>query len=86
MKNCWVTVAFESGLHARPAANLMKEAQKFQSDIRIGKDGQECNAKSLVDILRLGANCGDMVEIRCSGADEDAALETIKNYIEDTKG
>ena len=86
MKTCSVTVKSQCGLHARPAANLMKEAQKFRSDIRLFKSGQECNAKSLVDILRVGVNYGDTVNIQCIGPDEDDAVDAIKNYIERCEG
>lgn len=76
------TVKSSCGLHARPAADLMRTAKKFDSAIRIEKDGKSGNAKSLVEILCLGVNCGDSVNIYCNGADEVDAANAIKTMIE----
>ncbi len=70
------------GLHARPAADLMRAAKKYKSAIRIEKDGKSANAKSLVEILCLGVNFGDSVQIHCDGADEQQAANALKELIE----
>jgi len=82
MKSHTVIIKSECGLHARPAANVMKEAKKFKSAVRIAKGSKSCNAKSLVEILSLGVACGDEVTLSCEGEDEEAAADAVKNVIE----
>jgi len=72
-----VCVLNESGLHARPAARLSQEAQKFQADISIGMSGRTVDAKSILDILTLAAGHGANLELRATGVDAHAALEQL---------
>jgi phosphocarrier protein len=72
----------EVGIHARPAGLLVKEAKKYQSEIRIVKDGKSAAATKLMAIMGLGVKCGDTVAIEVEGADEDAACEGIKAFFE----
>ena len=65
------------GLHARSAATLVKEAEKFKSSIFIFKDGREVNAKSVMGLLLLAAECGSKLIVRISGPDERSAMEAI---------
>ncbi|MBG0790554.1 MAG: HPr family phosphocarrier protein [Desulfovibrionaceae bacterium] len=73
-----VIVATENGLHARPAGKLAQEAQAFQADISLVCDDQEADAKSILDILTLAAGPGNVVELRASGVDAEAALERLE--------
>jgi len=75
-------VKSKSGLHARPAALLMKEAKKYVSDITVAKTGKSCSAKSIVSILSLGITCGETITITCSGPDEEDALSAILGVLE----
>ena len=72
----------EVGIHARPAGLLVKVAKKYQSEIRIVKDGKSAAATKLMAIMGLGVKCGDTVAIEVEGADEDAACEGIKAFFE----
>ncbi len=54
-------LANKSGLHARPASIFVQLAKKFQSEIKIRKGEKEANAKSILSVLSLGAECGDEV-------------------------
>lgn len=72
-----VCVLNESGLHARPAARLSHEAQKFQADISISTSGRTVDAKSILDILTLAAGHGANLELRATGVDAQAALEQL---------
>jgi len=76
-----VSLDNEFGLHARPAAILAKEAQKFSSDIRLLLDGREVDAKSILDILTLAATSGSVLIIRARGDDAPAAVKRIKQII-----
>lgn len=82
MQNNTVVVKCKCGLHARPAASVMKTAKTFQSKIRIEKDGKSGNAKSIIDILSINVNCMDQVEVSCDGADEAEAMQAICAILE----
>ncbi len=74
------TVCNKSGLHARPAADLVKEAIKFKSSITIDKrepSGTKVNGKSLVSVLSLSVVCGNPIEISAEGEDEQEAVDTL---------
>lgn len=72
-----VEVVNEAGIHARPAAEIVKAAAKFRSDIVIVRDDMEVDAKSIMGVMMLAAECGATITIRAEGDDADAALETI---------
>lgn len=73
-----VCVANELGLHARPAARLAREAQKFVSKITLSCQEHEVDAKSILDILTLAVGPGCNVEIRAQGNDAQGALEHLE--------
>lgn len=72
-----VVVTSDTGLHARPAAAVVETANRFKADVRIIKAGKEANAKSVVNLLTLGASKGTEVVIRADGPDEEAALNGL---------
>jgi len=72
-----VLVANQLGLHARPASQIAREAQAFDSSISIVGQGQTVDAKSILDVLTLAAGQGSTLEIRASGADAVAAVERL---------
>ncbi len=65
------------GLHARAAATLVKETNRFESEVFLVRDGNEVNGKSIMGVLTLAAAQGTAVEVRCEGRDAAAALEAI---------
>lgn len=69
-----VRVANEQGLHARPAARLVKEASRFASRIIMVADDTEVDAKSILDILSVAASKGTTLELRAYGPDAREAL------------
>ncbi len=81
MKKENVVVIAKTGLHARPANNLVKKAQHFNSKIEIGVNGKIYNAKSMLGILAAGVNCGTEIEIICTGDDEVEACKQIVKLI-----
>lgn len=72
-----VRVANEMGLHARPAAALAREAQRFESEIHLCVKDQKVDAKSILDILTLAAPHGHPMVITANGTDAEEALKTI---------
>jgi phosphocarrier protein len=76
-----VTIVNELGLHARPAAQLVKLAGGYESRIEIGKDGMVVNGKSIMGVMMLAAECGSMVLLRADGPDADDAIVAIEGLI-----
>ncbi len=75
------TVGPEEGLHARPAAQFVKAAKGFSSDIVVIKGEKEANAKSSLKIMTLGAKKGDSITIRAEGDDAEEAVEALAELI-----
>jgi phosphocarrier protein HPr len=65
------------GIHARPAAEIVKAAGKFKSNITIVRDDLEVNAKSIMGVMMLAAECGATITLRATGDDAEAALEAL---------
>lgn len=81
-----VTVVSQSGLHARPANMLVKNSQKFRSEVEIGVGGKTYNAKSMLGVLAAGINCGTEIEIICNGWDEEEACNYLVDLIKNGLG
>lgn len=75
------TIGPEEGLHARPAAQFVKTAKQFDSEIKVVKDGREVNAKSSMGIMSLGAKKDDEITIKADGDDAEEAVEALVEYI-----
>ncbi|MBN2366500.1 MAG: HPr family phosphocarrier protein [Calditrichaeota bacterium] len=71
----------KTGLHARPAAILVKTTGKFKSQIFITKDGEKVNGKSIMGIMTLAAERGSIIEVTVDGPDEKAAMDAIEKLI-----
>lgn len=65
------------GLHARPAAEFVKLAARFRSNIWVRKEDTEVNGKSIMGVMMLAAECGSEITIRASGEDAEMALEEL---------
>ena len=71
------------GIHARPAGLLVKEAEKFLSDIQIKMlDDRSADAKRLFALMGLGAAKNDVITVSISGEDEEVAAAAIKVFLE----
>ncbi len=82
MKKKKVTIINDAGLHARPAAALVKLASKFESDFYIHMYGYQVNGKSILGVMTLAAEKGAELELELKGPDEKKALEAITDLIE----
>jgi phosphocarrier protein HPr len=81
MVEAQVTINLESGLHARPAAQLVKVANGFQSQIKIIYKEKTINAKSLLDVMRIAVPKGETIIFKVEGLDEAVALQQMVNQI-----
>jgi len=70
-----------TGLHARPAAALAAQAKKFVSTIRLVKDAETVNAKSVVAIMGLGSQFGDCISVQASGPDAAEAVQVLTELL-----
>ena len=65
------------GIHARPAAEIVKTAGKFKSSITIVREDLEVNAKSIMGVMMLAAEFGSTVVLRATGDDAEGALDAL---------
>jgi len=70
-----------NGLHARPAAEVVKVASRFTSDITMVRDDLEVNAKSIMGVMMLAAEFGAELTVRASGPDAEEAVAAIADLI-----
>lgn len=75
------TIGPKEGLHARPAAQFVKTAKGFESEITVHKGDRKANAKSSLNIMSLGAKHGERIVIRAAGKDADEAVEALAAQI-----
>jgi len=71
-----------TGLHARPAAQLVNLCRKFKSSIYIELNERKCNAKSIFELLHTNVKMGDKITVIADGEDEASALEQVVDFIE----
>jgi phosphocarrier protein HPr len=76
-----VQIVNKNGVHARPAAEIVKISTKFQSEITLVKDGMEVNGKSIMGVMMLAAECGSSLQLRAEGSDAEAALDALATLI-----
>jgi phosphocarrier protein HPr len=72
-----VRILNANGIHARPAAEIVKTAGRFRANITISRDDLEVNAKSIMGVMMLAAECGSVLRLKADGADADGALEAL---------
>lgn len=70
------------GLHARPASVFVQIANKFDSSVRLEKDGEVVDGKSIIAILSLGVNKGMAVRMVINGRDAKEAFGELKKFLE----
>jgi len=86
MLECRIEIINKLGLHARAAAKLVKLCSTFESDVKMEKAGRQVDCKSIMGVMMLAASCGSTVLITTEGSDEAAAMQSVRNLIEDRFG
>jgi phosphocarrier protein HPr len=76
-----VQIVNTNGLHARPAAEIVKLAAKFQSEIVVVKEDLDVNAKSIMGVMMLAAEHGSSITFRAEGPDADQALDALATLV-----
>lgn len=86
MRDKTVTIVNKLGLHARAAAKFVTLAASFASDIKVAKNGQEVNGKSIMGIMMLAASRGTEITLIADGEDESAAIASLSELVEQRFG
>ncbi|MGD8619672.1 MAG: HPr family phosphocarrier protein [Thiogranum sp.] len=86
MQASTVTIVNKLGLHARAAAKFVTLASSFASEIKLARDGQEVNGKSIMGVMMLAASRGCQVTVTASGEDEREAITRLTELIEQRFG
>ena len=76
-----LTLVNRRGLHARAAARFVREADAFDAVVRVTRDGQEVDGRSIMGLLMLGAPVGSSIEVCVSGRERDAAADALASLV-----
>ena len=76
-----IEIKLRNGLEARPVAVLVQVASKYDSSIYIEVEGNKINAKSIMGMMSLGLNSGEIVTVSANGSDEQAAVADIERFL-----
>jgi phosphocarrier protein HPr len=77
-----VRIANKNGLHARPAAEIVKLASRYDADITLVRDDLEVNGKSIMGVMMLAAEFGSSLLLRAAGPDAEQAVRALSDLIE----
>ena len=75
------TIVNQEGLHARPAARIVRLASNFTAEIELSKDGVDVNGKSIMGVMMLAAECGSEITIRAKGPDAAQAVQALADLV-----
>jgi phosphocarrier protein len=81
-----ITIINKLGLHARAAAKFVKTAASFGSEIKVSKDNQIVDGKSIMSVMMLAASKGTELKLQIDGPDEEQALQALTDLINDYFG
>jgi phosphocarrier protein HPr len=76
-----VQVLNANGLHARPASEIVKVSSRYAAEITVARDGLEVNAKSIMGVMMLAAECGSTLRLHAEGADAEQALDALVELV-----
>ncbi|MCU0781972.1 MAG: HPr family phosphocarrier protein [Akkermansiaceae bacterium] len=75
------TILNKLGIHARPAAQFVKIANRYQAEIYVEKDGEEVDGKSIMGLMMLAAGNGSVITVTADGPDEGDAMRELGDLI-----
>jgi phosphocarrier protein len=81
-----VQIVNKNGLHARPAAEIVKLAAKFKSEITVIRDDLDVNGKSIMGVMMLAAEHGSSITFRAEGPDAEQALDALATLVRNKFG
>jgi len=72
-----IRIVNRNGLHARPAAEIVKVASRYRAEVTIRRDDMEVNGKSIMGVMMLAAEFGSTLCVRATGPDADEAVDAL---------
>lgn len=81
MKEFTYTIKDELGIHVRPAGLLVKEIQKYESEVMIEKNGKKVGGRKLMALMGLGVKQGETITVTAEGPDEEAAATGVEEFL-----
>ena len=81
-----VTIRNKTGLHMRPAGEMVRIASRFVSEISITKDDLNVNGKSIIAVISLAAEPGCSIKIQADGTDTQDTVNAILKMVENNAG
>lgn len=76
-----VDIVNKRGLHARASAKFVKMASGFEAEVKVSKDGQTVDARSIMGLMMLAAGPGCCVDIEAEGPDAEAAVAALAELV-----
>ncbi len=76
-----LTILNKMGMHARPAAQFVKRASKYQCDVWVEKDDEPVNGKSIMGLMMLAAGRGETIKIIADGNDAEQAVADLEELV-----
>ena len=76
-----LTIRNKMGMHARPAAQFVKRASKYQCDVWVEKDDEPVNGKSIMGLMMLAAGRGETIKNIAEGNDAEAAVADLEELV-----
>ncbi len=76
-----LTVLNKLGIHARPAAQFVRAASRFQSDVTVVKDDESVDGKSIMGLMMLAVGCGAVITVTVEGADESECMGALESLV-----
>ncbi len=75
------TIVNSLGMHARPAAQVVRLASTFRAHVELEHHQQVVNGKSIMGVMTLAAECGAVIRVRADGEDAEAAVQALLELI-----
>ena len=76
-----ITVLNKLGIHARPAAQFVRIASRFQADVTVEKDDERVDGKSIMGLMMLAVGCGAEITVTAEGPDEEDTLAALEELV-----
>ena len=76
-----ITIRISNGLEARPVAMLVQVASQYESEIYVESGKRKVNAKSIMVMMTLGLDIGEVITVIANGGDEQEAIDGIEAYL-----
>ena len=80
-----IEIKLAHGLEARPVAELVQLASKYDSTVHIEAQSKKVNAKSIMGMMTLNLNSGEKIDVIAEGSDETAAVADMESYLQGVK-